>query len=118
MCILIERKLLDTIYVTDENLEPEPKENQAEEKKKEIEKSSGFYNFMNLLQKTVSFVSNSRRSSLVAAGGEESLGLSTGNIGYFWLYVKTLFYCKRWRAKIGQKAKHGIAKLDPHTNLN
>ena len=102
--VFSERKILDTIYVTEENLEPEPQEPQAEEQKKEIEKSTGFYNFMNLLQKTVSFVSNSRRSSLVAGGGEGSSELSAGNIGYFWLYIKTLFYCKRWRAKIGQKA--------------
>ena len=87
-------------------MEPEPQEPQADEKKKEIEKSTGFYNFMSLLQKTVSFVSNSRRSSLVSAGGEEDLALSSGNIGYFWLYIKTLFYCKRWRAKIGQQIKH------------
>ena len=77
---------------------------QEEEKKR----SSGFYKFMILLQNTVSFINSARRPSLAAEGGEENSEISPGNIGYFWLYLKTLFYCKRWRAKIGQETKHDM----------
>ena len=88
--------------MTDETLEAE-EISQEEEKKR----SSGFYKFMILLQNTVSFI-NSSRPSLAAEDGEENSEISPGNIGYFWLYLKTLFYCKRWRAKIGQETKHDM----------
>ena len=89
------------MYVTDDN------------DKKEKKRSSGFYKFMILLQTTASFVSKSQQSSHVAEGGEERSGLSAwdswGPWGYFWLYIKTLSFCKRWRAKIGMCFKVGVA---------
>ena len=99
--VFLERKLLDTIYITDEDLE--------EEEKARI--SSRFDKFLVLLQHTVSFVNRSRRASLAPGAGEgegAGAGLSHENMEYFWLYLRMMFYCKRWRAKIGKKIQAAI----------